>query len=197
MHISSKACGPYLTNCYIINIDGKDFIIDPGMDAAGWVLKNVDNPVAILNTHGHFDHIWSDAELKKELNVPVYAPKNDIFMIKNDPFEQGTPSCDVDVEVDGDKKFTLGGVEFEFLLFPGHTPGCSVIIFEDAMFSGDFIFKGSIGRVDFPYSNPAEMKKSISRILKFEKDYEIYPGHGEKTTLYNEKDSLKAWLNYL
>ena len=65
MKIKSKACGDYGTNCYIVEINQKELIIDPGMDAAMWVLQEVRHPVAILNTHGHFDHVWSNAELKE------------------------------------------------------------------------------------------------------------------------------------
>jgi len=63
------------------------------------------------------------------------------------------------------------------------------------MFSGDFIFQNSIGRIDLPYSNTQDMHNSIARVLKYEKDYIIYPGHGQKTTLYEEKINLRNYLN--
>jgi glyoxylase-like metal-dependent hydrolase (beta-lactamase superfamily II) len=65
------------------------------------------------------------------------------------------------------------------------------------MFSGDFIFQGSIGRADFPYSNPQDMIKSIDKVLNFDDDYDIYPGHGNSTKLSLERKSLNAWKNYL
>ena len=69
MNIKSKPMGDYQTNSYIINVDGKDFIIDPGIGGTELVLQNITNPVAILNTHGHFDHVWSNDELQKKLNI--------------------------------------------------------------------------------------------------------------------------------
>ncbi len=112
-------------------------------------------------------------------------------MLKDDPFSQGTPPSIPDVEVDGNQKFNIDGIDVEFLHYPGHTPGCSAILIEDIMFSGDFIFKDSIGRVDFPFSNPNDMKESIKRFLELEKNYEVYPGHGEKTDVFSEQKSTK------
>jgi glyoxylase-like metal-dependent hydrolase (beta-lactamase superfamily II) len=197
MDIKIQPMGAYQTNCYIVTIDGKDLIIDPGVGATSWVKQNTTNPIAILNTHGHFDHVWSNQEVKDELNLPIYCPKGDAFMLENDPFSQGTPSSKADIIVDGDETFDFDGIKVKFHLFAGHTPGCSAIEIGDCLFTGDFIFNGSIGRVDFPYSEPADMKKSINRVLKWEKDYKIYPGHGPSTTLKKEKESLKAWLNYI
>ncbi|QOG11563.1 MBL fold metallo-hydrolase [Arcobacter sp. FWKO B] len=200
MTIKSMPMGMYQTNCYIVDSDNKQVIIDPGVDAVPWIIKNVSNPIAILNTHGHFDHVWSNKELKEKLNIPIYIPKDDSFMLQNDPFGQNIPKTTADVLVNGDEKFNIDGFEFEYILFAGHTPGCSVIKIGDSIFSGDFIFRGSIGRVDFPYSNPDDMKKSIKKILSWElasKDYIIYPGHGDKTTLKNEINSLKNWLHYI
>ena len=197
MKIKHKACGSYGTNCYIVTIDGKDIIIDPGMDAVSWVCKNVENPIAILNTHGHFDHVWSNAELTSKFNIPLYAPKNDIFMLENDPFSQGTPPSHATFIVDGDEVLDIGGICVQFFLFPGHTPGCSCILIENALFSGDFIFKNSIGRFDFPYSDASQMKNSLDKFLKIEANWDIYPGHGDKTTLKVEQKNVPYWFNYL
>jgi glyoxylase-like metal-dependent hydrolase (beta-lactamase superfamily II) len=197
MNIKTKPCGSYATNCYIVTIDNKDIIIDPGVDATSWVKQNVKNPIAILNTHGHFDHVWSNAKVKELYNIPIYTPKDDAFMLSNDPFSQGTPKSEADVLVNGDELFDIDGIKVKFILLPGHTPGCSVIVINDIMFSGDFLFKGSIGRVDFPYSNPEDMKKSINKFLKLDKDMVVYSGHGDKTSVFSEKDNLKNWLRYL
>jgi hydroxyacylglutathione hydrolase len=197
MDVKIQPMGVYQTNCYIVSVDGKDFIIDPGVDATSWVLKNVKNPIAILNTHGHFDHVWSNQEVKEELNIPLYCPKDDNFMLKNDPFDQGTPPSIADHLVKPDQEITLEGVKIKFHFFPGHTPGCSAIEINNKLFTGDFIFKGSIGRVDFPKSNPNDMKKSIHKVLAWDRDIAIYPGHGEPTTLNRERNSLKNWLQYI
>lgn len=197
MNIKMQPMGPYQTNCYIVTINGKDIIIDPGVDAVSWVVRNVNNPVAILNTHGHFDHVWSNKELSEKLNIPIYCPKEDCFMLENDPFRHGTPPSIADIQVKNDQLLDIEGIKIKFHHFPGHTPGCSAIEIKDALFSGDFIFDGSIGRVDFPYSNSTHMKQSINKILKWNKDFRVYPGHGNTTTLSKQKRSLKAWLNYI
>ena len=197
MNIQIQPMGPYETNCYIATIDNKDFIIDPGVGATSWVLQNVTNPIAILNTHGHFDHIWSNDELSKKLNIPLYCPKDDSFLLEEDPMQRGAPKSTPDFRMEHDEKITLEGVDITFHFFPGHTPGCSAIQIENNLFSGDFIFRGSIGRVDFPFSSPEDMKKSINKVLAWTDDVNIYPGHGGRTTLDREKNSLKSWLNYI
>ncbi|WP_457593658.1 MBL fold metallo-hydrolase [Hydrogenimonas sp.] len=197
MQIKVKPMGQYQTNCYIVTEKGVDLIIDPGVGAAEWVMKNVNSPVAILNTHGHFDHVWSDKELKERLKIPVYCPKEDVFMLEKDPFGQRVPPCRADVAVEADSRYTIGGIDVTFLHFPGHTPGCSAIEIGDNWFCGDFLFRGSIGRVDFPYSDPAAMKKSLERALEYPKNVTLYPGHGPKSTLEAEKRSIRYWIEIL
>ena len=197
MNLKHKACGAYGTNCYIVSIEGKDLIIDPGMDAYPWVVANVSNPIAILNTHGHYDHVWSNDALAKKFSIPIYAPKDDVFMLEDDPFSQGTPPSHATFSVVGDEVFDIDGIEVKFFHFPGHTPGCSVILIENTLFSGDFIFKNSIGRFDFPYSSAQQMRKSLEKFLTIEADWEIYPGHGERTSLRVEQKNVPYWFNYL
>lgn len=197
MEIKVQPMGDYQTNCYIVTIDGKDLIIDPGVGATQWVKSNVKNPIAILNTHGHFDHVWSNYELQQDLNLKVYIPKGDNFMLKEDIFGLGIKECEADILVEPDEEFNLEGIKIKFHHFPGHTPGCSAIEIGNTLFSGDFIFYNSIGRTDFPYSNPSDMKKSINKILVWDKEFIIYPGHGGKTKLSYEKNNLKRWLEYI
>jgi glyoxylase-like metal-dependent hydrolase (beta-lactamase superfamily II) len=197
MNLIYQPMGAYQTNCYIVSDSSGEIIIDPGMGATEWVLENVKNPLAILNTHGHFDHVWSNKELKERLNIPIYCPKDDAFMLENDPFGQGTPSSKADVLVEGDKSFKIGDIEVKYLHFPGHTPGCSAIEIGENFFSGDFIFAGSIGRVDFPYSSPEDMKKSIKKFLEIKYDKKVYTGHGNPTTIKQEQKTLPAWLEYI
>ncbi len=196
MIVKKQPMGVYQTNCYIASIDGKDFIIDPGVGALDWVKKNIKNPIAILNTHGHFDHVWSNQEVKEALKIPLYVPKEDAFMLKKDPFGQGTPPSEPDVLVEGDEILMLDGVKVEYMHMPGHTPGNSVIMIEDGMFCGDFVFENSIGRVDFPFSSPEDMKKSIKKFLAISYDKILYPGHGNNTSIKVEQGRIGNWLNY-
>jgi glyoxylase-like metal-dependent hydrolase (beta-lactamase superfamily II) len=197
MEIKYYPMGETQTNCYIITIDGKDIIIDPGMRSLPWIKNHVTEPVAILNTHGHYDHVWSNTEVKKEFNIPIYCPEGDIFMLENDPLMRSTPPSEADFAVKPNETIELLGKKITFHHFPGHTPGCSAIQIGDNLFSGDFIFQGSIGRVDFPFSSPEDMIDSLQRVLSWEENLTVYPGHGMPTSLEREHDSLKAWLNYL
>jgi glyoxylase-like metal-dependent hydrolase (beta-lactamase superfamily II) len=185
------------TNCYIITIDKKDIIIDPGMDATAWVLKNTSNPVAILNTHGHYDHIWSNHELQTKLKIPLYIPKEDAFMLEKCPLGQTPPKSKADYLVEGDELLDIEGIKVQYRHFAGHTPGNSIIEIEDVWCSGDFLFQNSIGRWDFPFSSKESMMKSLEKAMKIKKDFTLYPGHGVSSTLKQEQKGMPMWLNYV
>lgn len=197
MKILCQAMGPYQTNCYIIANNGQEIIIDPGTDSVEWVKANVKTPVAILNTHGHSDHIWSNKILQQLFKIPLYCPEDDTFMLTNDFDNEGYELSIPDIEVKDEDIFTIAGLNIKFLHFPGHTPGCSAIQVGTILFSGDFIFKDSIGRVDFPFSSPEDMKKSIERFMYIDEDMVVYPGHGPNTTVKKEQRTLPNWLRYL
>ena len=197
MTIKVQPMGVYQTNCYIATIDGKDFIIDPGVNATKWIKENVTNPVAILNTHGHFDHVWSNAELQKELGVKLYTPKGDVPMLTASEWMPDLPPSTPDVIVQPDEELEISGVKVKFHHVPGHCPGCSMIEIEDAIFSGDFIFERSIGRTDFPYSSPEDMKKSLEKFKLLNFDKTLYPGHGGTTTIKQEQKYSDYWINSL
>ncbi len=194
MQVKIKPMGVYQTNCYIATLEGKDFIIDPGVGAVEWVLANVTNPVAILNTHGHFDHVWSNAQLQKKLDIPLYTPKGDVMLLSGSDWMPDLPPSTPDVQVEPNQEFDFDGVKVKFHHFPGHCPGCSMIEIGDVMFSGDFIFERSIGRCDFPYSSPQDMKESLKRFKKIEFDKTLYPGHGGATTIKQEQQYTDYWI---
>ena len=194
MNIKVQPMGEYQTNCYIVTIDEKDFIIDPGLGATQWVLDNTTNPIAILNTHGHFDHVWSNSELQEKLNIPLYTPQEDKMLLNSSSWMPNLPPSVPDVEVKQNEEFDFDGVKVKFRHFPGHTPGSATIEIDKAMFSGDFIFERSIGRVDFPYSDPAQMKDSLLRFKELDFDKTIYPGHGNTTTIKQEQQYADYWI---
>lgn len=197
MSILVQPMGPYQTNCYIMSIDGKDFIIDPGVDATQWVKANVTNPIAILNTHGHFDHVWSNTEVQESLGIPLYTPKGDVMLLTSSDWMPDLPPSYPDVIVEPNQEFELEGIKIKFHHFPGHCPGCSMIEIGDAIFSGDFLFERSIGRTDFPYSSPQDMKASLQRFKTFDYDKTLYPGHGGTTTIKQEQQHTDYWISTL
>ena len=197
MEIKIQPMGTTQTNCYIVTIDNKDFIIDPGMNATAWVLNNTTNPVAILNTHGHYDHVWSNAELKEKLKIPIYIHKDDAFMLQNCVLGQNPPKSKADFLVNDDELLTINGIKVQYRHFAGHTPGNSIIEIEDVWFSGDFLFQQSIGRWDFPFSSGEAMAKSLEKAMKINDDFTVYPGHGMSTTLRQEQRGMPMWLNYV
>lgn len=202
MKILKKDFGIYNTNCYIVQTNVGDFIIDPGVDSKQWVLDNANNPLAILNTHGHFDHIWCNAEIKNLMNVPILCPKEDSFMLESDCFNLGLTPSTPDIYVENNQKIYFdknginnnGDICIEFMFFPGHTPGSSMIKINDAIFSGDFIFKRSIGRVDFPYSDKEAMVNSLIRFKSIDYNLPMYPGHGDNTMVRDEQKNIDIWI---
>ncbi|RQD68005.1 MBL fold metallo-hydrolase [Campylobacter hepaticus] len=197
MQIIKQACGIYETNCYILFSTQGEFIIDPGFNAFDFVKQHVKNPLAILNTHGHHDHVWDNAKIKEEYNIPIYIHQNDAFML-NDPFNQGFKPSKADILINHEEIINIVGCNFKFHFLPGHTPGCTMIeiIGKNIMFSGDFLFYRSIGRWDFPYSDANLMKQSLEKIMTYEQDYKLLPGHGQETSLKAEQIHLPSWLRY-
>jgi glyoxylase-like metal-dependent hydrolase (beta-lactamase superfamily II) len=185
--------GPYQTNCYIID---RKIVIDPGEGAARWVAEVAPNPVAIINTHGHFDHIWDNGEIQRRWRTPLYIHRADAPMLNRSQLGiTPPPSRATHFLEEGSLK--IGGIEFTVYHFPGHTPGSVALRVGDYLFTGDFIFKGSIGRVDFPSSDPVAMADSLEKVLKLPDNLIILPGHGEGSRLGDEKPGLRGWIKWL
>ena len=194
MQILKRAFGEYVTNCYIVKGEQGDLVIDPGQGSFDWVMQNTGKIAAVLNTHGHYDHVYDDAKLQR-MGAKIYIHESDAFMLRADPFETMPESIEADVLVKGqEQSLEIAGFNVKFSLFAGHTPGSCMIEAGGAIFSGDVIFKGSIGRWDFPFSNGEQMRASLHKILQIEGDFTLYPGHGPNTSLQAEKQNLKYFL---
>ncbi|MDD2409677.1 MAG: MBL fold metallo-hydrolase [Bacilli bacterium] len=174
MEIKTLRVGSLQTNCYLLKKDNKYLIIDPG-DEADKIINYIHGDVkGILITHNHFDHVGALNQLKEYYHVPVYHYLN----LK-----------------EGEIKISI--FNFEVIYNPGHTKDSISFLFENDLFCGDFIFENSIGRTDAGGNNQ-DMKKSIMKIIKYSPSINIYPGHGNKTTLKNEIDTLLYFKdNYL
>lgn len=214
MLIAALPTGPLQANCYVLAPapGGDCVIVDPGQDAAGPIDKALAEhdlaPVAVLLTHGHFDHVWSAAEVADRRGIPVHLHAEDRGLLTEpaaglDPafatqlsalLGPGPYAEPADlVEVADGRALTLAGLEIVVEHTPGHTPGSVVytVNTEDGipvMFSGDLVFAGSIGRTDFPGGDHGAMLRSLSGAVLGRPDRtQILPGHGPGTTVERER----------
>lgn len=191
--------GPLGVNCYIVSDNGKAFIVDPGGHAESiveFLEKNSLEPVAIVNTHGHFDHIGAVVELVKKYDIPFKLHKNDEFLVSHGSetsamfgFEGMKDPSVTEYLEDGDK-LTLEGLEVEVMHTPGHSPGgvCLYIEKLKSVITGDTLFLESIGRSDFPYGDHGQLIGSInSKLMRLDADTKVYPGHGPASSIGHEK----------
>lgn len=184
------------TNCYLLISEklGKCIVIDPGDDAEyiNRIIQEEDVvPIAIVATHGHFDHILAAMEVKLAYNVPFAMNSKDNFLLKrmkctaenfNTTEVLDPPSIDLDLK-DTDK-IEFGNIMLSVISIPGHTPGSISVYVENHLFVGDLVFAdGSVGRTDFKYANYLQLRESIDTIIRLPKDVRIYPGHGEITDI--------------
>lgn len=183
--------GIYQTNCYILKNDNHVCIIDPGKKAERISAEISENEVvdAILLTHGHFDHIGAVDDLVKIYNCPVYVNKEDEELLTNPLINTAygfiaTVSSKVSYFHEG--KMRIGNFDFEIIFAPGHTEGCTLIQYENNLFSGDVLFYEGIGRTDLYGGNMAKMKRSLRLFQTMNPEIIVYPGHGESTTIDHE-----------
>ncbi len=193
MTIETIPVGELETNCYLIYDDTAAVVVDPG-DEPERILSRINGRTlsAILLTHGHFDHIGAVSRLKAETMASVYMHCEDEPLIsdtsKNLGFMAGT-RVDVfhpDVFVNDGDTLSFGDLTFDVLHTPGHSGGGVTYAAKGAVFSGDLIFRCSIGRFD--YGSFTDEIASVKRVLaSFDDKTVIYPGHGPSTTVGYEK----------
>jgi glyoxylase-like metal-dependent hydrolase (beta-lactamase superfamily II) len=199
--IETLRLGSYGANCYLVGSEkSKDImIIDPGAESTK--VKNIIqrksyNPKFILLTHGHGDHIGGVKDLKKEYNIPVYVHKKDSSMLKDERlnftkmmFKNGV-SLNADKFLEDGDTITLDNMKFEVIHTPGHTPGGICLKHKGVVFTGDTLFKGSIGRTDFPGGSYDQIIKSIKeKLMVLDDDTVVYPGHEGKSTIKQEREN--------
>lgn len=186
MTITTLPLGLYQTNCYILAESDRCLVIDPG-DEVGKLLAFLEQNgltlEAILLTHGHFDHVGAVKNLAAETDCRVFLCEEELALPRT---MTAGPLYYTDFYQDGDR-LTLAGMTFEVLHTPGHTPGSVCLRFGEHLFSGDTLFAGSCGRTDFPGSSPSDMIRSLKRLSQLEDTLRVYPGHGEATTIGEEK----------
>ena len=188
IQIHTLTLGLYQTNCYIVHKEGSKscVVIDPGYDAntilgrAALLGLQIE---AILLTHGHFDHVGAVAALAADTDCLVYLKEEELSL----PAAMTAGPLFYSDLYDNAGVLSVAGMDFRVLHTPGHTPGSVCLMVGDAIFSGDTLFAGSMGRCDFPGSNIFDMRKSLKKLRDLPGDYRVFPGHAEDTTLDFER----------
>jgi glyoxylase-like metal-dependent hydrolase (beta-lactamase superfamily II) len=201
LDVEMLTVGPVAENCFLVRREGSDrvLIVDPGEDAERILAKLEEiggTAEAILITHCHFDHIGAVAPVASATGAPVYCPELEVPVLADimsyvpwpgfGPYE----SYDADETVAGGEHLELAGLEIDVVFTPGHSPGHVTYAIPDsaALFSGDVLFKGSIGRTDLPGGDGGTLLESIRGLVeRFPEETAVYPGHMGITTLGAEK----------
>jgi glyoxylase-like metal-dependent hydrolase (beta-lactamase superfamily II) len=189
---------PYGTNCWLLAAEGSEdaVVVDPGfepdrvhalLEAAG------KRPVAVLATHAHLDHMGTGGVFAGD-EIPVFVHEADAIAFTDLPaWGAGGPNPLAEVKdlrtiADGDV-LAFAGFEIEVVHTPGHTPGHCCFRTDALLFSGDLVFAGSIGRSDFPNSDPDAMQASLRRFLMLPDELPVLPGHGPDTSVGRERET--------
>jgi hydroxyacylglutathione hydrolase len=185
--------GPLGTNCYVVRAArgaAEAVVVDPGGEAAQLRLELARSGArcaGILITHCHWDHIGGVADLAEGTGAPVYMAEAEAPVLErpDDWYPgSGVRAYTPDVRLTGTESFELAGIPFETLQVPGHSPGHLAYYADEALFSGDVLFAGSVGRTDLPLSDWDTLFSSIRALMdRFPPETVVYSGHGAATTL--------------
>jgi glyoxylase-like metal-dependent hydrolase (beta-lactamase superfamily II) len=197
VQVETLVVGMLEGNCYLVKCGpaGHGVIIDPGDEGARIEAEARAiglEPEAILLTHGHIDHVNAAGVLRRRFRSRVVCHAADRKMVEDGEILslwglQREP-CKVDQEIRDGDIVPVGGTEIKVIHSPGHTQGSVCFMIDSMLFSGDVLFKGSIGRTDLPGGSDREMAKTLqTRIAVLDSEVRVYPGHGPETTLGYEK----------
>ena len=196
-------------NCYIISNPNSDcIIIDPGCNSdqiINYIESQQLNAYAILNTHGHFDHIGAVVDLKKYFNILFWIHVEEINLVKSANLYMKIFNGDSRIQVPKIDMFfnkeksqlKFGRICLQVIETPGHTKGSVCFIIDNYIFTGDTLFKGTVGRVDFPGGSKEQLNLSIKKIEILPSSLIICPGHGENSTIKNEINNNLKFLEAL
>ena len=190
MEVKRFVLGPIETNTYLL-IEGNDaLLIDPASKSEKLIEILGDlNLVGILLTHGHFDHIKAVDGLYEKYHCPIYLHEEDEYLARDKYAGKffglvSYISCPTTKLLEG--KMKINGFEFEVIFTPGHTKGSVIYVFNDFIFTGDTLFKNSVGRTDLDGGSQRDLNASLRVFKEFKKDYLVYPGHNDSSTLAQE-----------
>ena len=197
VNICTLSLGDYQTNCYLVW--GEDsqtcIVIDPGFEPETVLLKarQLGKKIeGIFLTHGHFDHVGGVKEIAQTTGCSLWMGKGDYTQKKSQEMDFFYPIHDCDFAqicfCEEGEQIQAAGLVFRVMETPGHTLGSVCYLCEDALFSGDTLFRGSCGRTDLPGGSWNTIANSLKRLAALETDYKVYSGHGPVTTLAEEKN---------
>lgn len=188
--------GALQTNCYILGAEagGSGVVIDPGAQAAD-ILDEIDrldlSISHVIATHGHFDHVDGLDEVARATGAKVCINRVDVDMLDQPgwatPSLGSDPSFETALDLaEGDRIETATG-DLSVWHTPGHTRGSVCLLLGKSIFTGDLLFRGSVGRTDLPGGSWAEMEESLRRLIVLPDQTIVYPGHGPQTTIGEER----------
>lgn len=195
MRIKTFSTNKLQTNCYLVEHYSKCIIIDPSVKYDQTISNDKLEIVGVFLTHAHFDHIeqiktYQNKGLKFYMHKNAYEkltdPRKNMSILTGINLSYNLDNETV-IFVDDKEKLDILGPTIEIMYTPGHTDCSIMLIIEDYIFSGDMVFRGSIGRYDFYSSNYDKIMESVEKIKNLPKNYIIYPGHGNYTSLDFEK----------
>ena len=200
LKVEQYVVGPVQTNCYFaINEETRDLlIIDPGADGER-LIENIKkeklNPVAILLTHGHFDHVGAAADIAAHFGISVYAQEHEKETLETPSQNlsgwQGTErQYHADIFLKDEQEIDLAGFHIRVLYTPGHTIGgcCYLFPYQNVVFSGDTLFYMSVGRTDFPNGSASMIVRSIKeKLMILPDEVTVYTGHNDITSIGTER----------
>ena len=202
MRVKKFVLGVYEENSYLIIDDetNEAIVIDPGEGPYALLEMISSSKLSvkyILNTHAHIDHILGVAEVKKATGAPFYLCEKDIFLLDALPAQAemlglgGTYTVpEVDGNISEGDVFEVGSIRLNVFETPGHSPGSVSFVTDGALFSGDVLFLGSVGRIDLPGGSWDILNSSLQeKICVLDRDTVVYSGHGPETTIGKELDS--------
>ncbi|MHA2789094.1 MBL fold metallo-hydrolase [Corynebacterium sp. S7] len=202
MDISGFAAGPYKTNTYVITEGNEAIVVDPGMHAHDKVVSLLDasgaSLKAVLLTHGHIDHSRDAGSLAAKYDIPVYIHEGDETYLKGAEGVRAETLMLFDVEhmipvrdlrhLEDGQELDIAGVQLRVAHAPGHTRGSVLLIHDEVVFTGDVLFRGTIGRTDFPDSNHEDMVRSLAGpVWELDDKLAVLPGHGPTTSVRGER----------
>ena len=184
--------GDFNANCYIVfnEENNQGFLIDPGFDGEridSYVESNNISLNAILLTHGHMDHVGAVDYFINKYKLPVYINEKDDECINKNVMVFGKIQK-ANFYLEDGQILNIAGIEIKVIETPGHTPGGVCFLCNNILFTGDTVFRGSIGRTDFPGGDyEAIINSIINKIAILDDNIEVYPGHEGSSTIGMEK----------